>query len=424
MASSESAEKKLRIHSGFLANLVAHRPAAAPCFFRRAVFCASFAILSACSMPSFGPGAREDSLSAPTTPVQSSPLPGQGADTIGTGPVKVALILPLTQGAGQSAVGQSLRNAAELAISESGATDITLLVKDDHSTPEGAKAATQAALSEGAEIVLGPLFAGDVRAAGEVARAASKPVIAYSTDMSAAARGVYLLSFLVESYVERIVDFAASKGKKSIAVLAPENDYATVATGALQQAAARRDMRVALIERYKPGAVAASAAHVAALGPQIDCLFIPEQAAAMPEVAKALSANGLDSRHVQILGTGLWNDSRVLSLPALQGAWFAAPENAGFIAFSQRYRAKFGSDPTRVATLAYDSVSLAAALARTQGARRYSDEVLLNATGFSGADGVFRFKPDGSNERGLSVLQINNGSTIVVSPAPRSLSGG
>jgi branched-chain amino acid transport system substrate-binding protein len=390
----------------------------------RVLACAGVAALSACSVPTFGPSGREGSLSAPTTPVQSSPIPGsQGANTIGAGPVKVALILPLTQGTGQSAVGLSLRNAAELAISEAGADDVTLLVKDDRSTPEGARTATQEALSEGAELVLGPLFAGDVRASAEVARGTGKPVIAYSTDLSSAAHGVYLLSFLVESYVDRIVDFAASRGKKSIAVLAPENDYANVATGALQQAAARRDIRVALIERYKPGAAAASIARIAALGGQIDSLFIPEQASAMPEVAKALAANNLDSRHVQVLGTGLWNDSRVLSLPALQGAWFAAPENAGFAAFAQRYRAKFGSDPTRVATLAYDSVSLAAALARTQGARRYSEEVLTNQTGFNGADGVFRFKPDGGNERALSVLQVGNGSTIVISPAPKTLSG-
>jgi ABC-type branched-subunit amino acid transport system substrate-binding protein len=375
-------------------------------------------------MPSLGPSGHDDALSAPTTPVQSSALPGAPvANRIGAGPVKVALILPLTQGSGQSAVGLSLRNAAELAISEAGSNDVTLLVKDDRSTPEGAKAATQEALSEGAELVLGPLFAGDVRASAELARGAGKPVIAYSTDLSSAAHGVYLLSFLVESYVDRIVDFAASRGKKSIAVLAPENDYANVATGALQQAAARRDIRVALIERYKPGGAAASVARIAALGGQIDSLFIPEQASAMPEVAKALAANSLDSRHVQILGTGLWNDSRVLNLPALQGAWFAAPENAGFVAFAQRYRAKFGSDPTRVATLAYDSVSLAAALARTQGPRRYSDEVLTNQTGFNGADGVFRFKPDGGNERALSVLQIGNGSTSVIAPAPKSLSG-
>jgi ABC-type branched-subunit amino acid transport system substrate-binding protein len=417
LKSSDSAEKKLRTPSCFklLASfqfLASFRSAAV-----LAGVTAGTLALSACSNPSFSPGSHE--VSAPTI----APTGSQAGDTIGTGPVKVALILPLTQGAGPSAVGASLRNAAELALSEAGSSDITLLVKDDHSTPDGAKAATQAALAEGADLVLGPLFAGDVKAAGEVARASGKPVIAYSTDVSAAARGVYLLSFLVEGYVDRVVEYAASQGKKSLAILAPENDYATVAIGALQQAAAKRDMRVALIERYKPGAVSTAAAHIAALGGQIDALFIPEQAAAMPEVAKALAANGLDSHHVQILGTGLWNDSRVLNLPALQGAWFAAPENAGFAGFSQRYRAKFGSDPTRVATLAYDSVSMAAALARTQGARRYSEEVLTSATGFNGADGVFRFKLDGGNERGLSVLQVNNGSTIVISPAPRSLSG-
>lgn len=374
--------------------------------------------LAGCAMPGMPPKSE--------APV-SAPAPSAGTavndTTIGTGPVKVALILPLTQAGAPSAVGQSLRNAADLAMSEAGSSDITLLVKDDRSTPEGAKAATQTALGEGAELVLGPLFAGDVRAAGETARAAGKPVIAYSTDVSTAAKGVYLLSFLVESYVDRIVDYAASQGKKSIAVLAPENEYGAVATGALQSAAARRDMRVVAIERFKAGEAPAAIGRIAALGAQIDTLFIPDQAAAMPAISQALTTAGLVAPRVQIIGTGLWNDTRVLKLPALQGAWFAAPENAGFMAFAQRYRAKFGSDPTRIATLAYDSVSLAAALARTQGSKRYSEETLINATGFTGADGVFRFKADGANERGLSVLQINNGGATVISPSPRSLSG-
>ncbi|MBB4196983.1 ethanolamine utilization protein EutM [Rhodoblastus sphagnicola] len=395
-------------------------------FWPRAIGCCLVAALVGCSSTGLGSLTRTDeALNAPVAPVQSSALPGAAANggVIGSGPIKVALILPLTQGSGPSAVGQSMRNAAELALSEAGASDITLLVKDDRSTPDGARESTHVALNEGAELILGPLFAGDVRAAAEAAHGAGKPVIAYSTDMSVTTKGVYLLSFLVENYVDRIVDYAASHGKKSIAVMAPNNDYANVALGALQQAAARRDMRVAAIERYNSGSAKEAASKIAALGGQVDALFIPEQAAAMPDVARALAANGLDSHKLQILGTGLWNDSRVLSLPALQGAWFASPENAGFVGFAQRYRAKFGADPTRVATLAYDSVSLAAALARTQGARGFSEEVLTSATGFNGADGVFRFKPDGGNERGLSVLQVNNGSTTVVSPAPRSLTG-
>jgi ABC-type branched-subunit amino acid transport system substrate-binding protein len=369
--------------------------------------------------------AGDFSLSAPTTRVESQPLPGVGGspDVIGSGPVKVALIVPLTQSSGPSVVGTSLRNAAELALNEAGGNDLTLLIKDDHSTPDGARTAAQEAISQGADLILGPLFAPNVREVAQIARGAGKPMIAFSTDASAASPNTYLLSFLIENDVDRIVDFAASKGKKSIAALVPENDYGRVAEAEFQQAASRRGLRVLEIEHYQPQNLGAAVQKIAALGNQIDTLFIPEQAAAMPAMSQALVSAGIDSKKVQILGTGIWNDARVMSLPAVQGAWFAAPDNAGFNSFASRYRAKFGSDPTRIATLAYDSVSLAAALAHTQGTQRFSEAVLTNHSGFNGADGVFRFKHNGENERGLSVLQINNGSAMPLSPAPKTFAG-
>ncbi len=320
-------------------------------------------------------------------------------------------------------VGTSLRNAAELAWAEAGNNDITLLVKDDRSTPEGAREAAQQAVSEGAELIIGPLFASSVREVGPVARAAGKPVIAFSTDTSTAGPELFLLSFLIESYVDRIVDFAASKGEKSIAALIPDNDYGRVAESEFQQAAARDNIRVMTIEHFQPQTMASAVQKIAALHDQIDSLFIPERADAMQAMSQALAAAGINGKHVQILGTGLWNDARVLNLAALQGAWFAAPENGGFNAFAARYRAKYHADPTRIATLAYDAVSLAAALAHTQGSQRYSPNVLTNKSGFNGADGVFRFRSDGTNERGLSVLEINNGVAVPLSPAPHSFSG-
>lgn len=386
--------------------------------------------LSACgsfgSSSRLGGGADDFTTPAPVSPVELQPLPGaspppQSADQIGTGSIRVALILPLTQASGPSVVGTSLRNAADLALSENGSTDVTLLVKDDHSTPEGARAATQAALSDGAELIIGPLFSPNTREVGRLAQGANKPVIAFSTDTSAAGPGVYLLSFLLENYVDRIIDFAAAKGKKSIAALIPDNDYGRVAEAEFQQDAARLSLRVMEIEHYQPQTLAAAVQKIASLGNQIDTLFIPDQAEAMPAVAQALAAAQLDSKKVQILGTGLWNDARVLILPNLQGAWFSAPDNTGFGTFAQRYRAKFGSDPTRIATLSYDAVSLVVALARTQGAQRFSETVLTNRAGFNGADGVFRFRPDGQNERALAVFQISNGTATPISPAPRSL---
>ncbi len=304
---------------------------------------------------------------------------------------------------------------------ESGANDITLAVLDDHSTPEGAAQAAQTAIAGGAELIVGPLFSPSVREVGRVAKAAGRPVIAFSTDASVASRGVYLLSFMIEGYVDRVMDYARSKGKKSFAAMAPQSDYGNIAVAEFQQAASRLGVRVVTISRYGPGQAASAAKEITAVAAQVDALFIPEQADGAEAVSAALAANGLK---MQILGTGIWNDPRVMKLPALQGAWFAAPETAGFSAFADRYRAKFNSDPTRLATLAYDAVSLVAALARTQGAQRFSEKVLTNPSGFNGADGVFRFRPDGPDERGLAVMQINNGAATTVSPAPRSFAGG
>ena len=371
-----------------------------------------------------GPGTpnSDADLSAPTSPVQSMPLEGSNPNQIGNGPVKVALIIPLTSGGNPSPVGQSLRNAAEMAVTDSGSTEISVLVKDDQSTPAGARAAAQAAIGEGAEAIVGPLFAGNVREVGSIARSAGKPVIGFSTDTSVATRGVYLLSFLVESYVDRVIDFAAARGKRSFAALIPNNDYGRVAEAEFQVAVARNNARVVAIEHYQSGSATPAVQKIAANAGQIDALFIPEQADAMAALAPALTGAGLDSKHVQILGTGLWNDARVLKISSLQGAWFAAPDNAGFNSFATRYREKYGADPTRIATLAYDAVSLTAALSRQQGSQRFAESVLQNTSGFNGADGVFRFRADGQHERGLAVFSVNSGTTTVVSPAPRNFS--
>ena len=120
---------------------------------------------------------------------------------LGTGQVRVALILPLSAGGNAGVAGQAMRNAAEMALAEFNAPNIQLLVKDDGGSADGARLAAQQALDEGAEIILGPLFAQSVSIVGQIARSRNVPVIAFSTDANVATRGVYLLSFLPESDV-------------------------------------------------------------------------------------------------------------------------------------------------------------------------------------------------------------------------------
>lgn len=375
-------------------------------------------VLAGCnSIP--GLGGPSEPIAPPVQQTQAPPLAQPSGSTLGTGATRVAIILPLTQGDQPSGVGTSLRNAAELAMEQVGQS-ITLIIKDDGSSPAGARAAVESALQEGAQAFVGPLYAGNVREVGLAARRANKPVIAFSTDPSVAARGVYLLSFLVEGYVNRVIDYAADRGKKSFAAMVPESEYGNIALAAFQQAAGRRGLRVVAIEKFLEGQPGQAAQRIGAIASQIDSLFIPEQAGNMAEVSRALTAAGIKPAQVQILGTGVWADARVLKLPILQGAWFSSPENSGFNDFAQRYRAKFNSDPVRLASLAYDAVTLVGALA---GAGRLNDASLTDANGAVGADGLFRLRADGLNDRGLSVQHIRNGQTSVISPAPRSFSG-
>lgn len=361
------------------------------------------------------------------SPGQDQQSPQPGGDVIGNGPVKIALILPLSSPNGQ-APAQSLRNAAQLAASDfgGGQSSVTILVKDDKGTPEGARQATQDALAEGAELILGPLFAPSVQAAAQVARAAGKPVIAFSSDASAAQRGVYLLSFLPQADVQRIVSFAGSRGKKGFAALIPQTPYGNVVEAEFMSAANAGGRRVTAVGRYQPGNAASintAVEQVKSVLAQSDTLFIGEGADGLTPLMQAVAAAGISGRQVQIIFTGIWSDPRIYSLGTLDGAWFAAPDNSRFNGLASRYQAQFGAPPTRIATLSYDAVTLASALAQNFGTQRFAEATLTNANGFSGQDGVFRFRQNGLNDRGLAVFEIRSGAARAIQPAPSNFTG-
>jgi len=345
--------------------------------------------------------------------------PAEQPAAVGTGHVKVGLILPLSASGNAGVAAQSMRNAAEMALAEFQNPNIQLLIKDDGGNAQGAQQGTQQALDEGAEMILGPLFASSVPATAQLTRAKGVSVIAFSTDSSVAGRGVYLLSFLPESDVNRIVDYAAGTGKRSFAACLPDNAYGNVVEATFKQAAGRKGGRIVAFEKY--GADRATAARTVAqsLG-QADALFLADDGESLVATADALTAAGANLKNIQLLGTGLWDNPRVSASPALQGGLYAAPDPAGFRSFSGRYRAKFGADPVRTATLAYDAVALVAALARTQGPQRFSSEVLTNPSGFAGIDGLFRFRADGANERGLAVMRVASGGSQPVAGSPKS----
>ncbi len=392
--------------------LQALRSRPAPAAFPRLAALAAVVLLAGCS-GNFSVG--------DLVPGSAPSAPSQPSTNIGEGKVKAGLILPLS-GSGNAAVAaQSMRNAAEMALAEFNNPDIQLLVKDDGGSAPGAQQAAQQALDEGAEIILGPLFALTVGPVGQAARARSVPVIAFSTDANVAASGVYLLSFLPESDVERIIGYAAGQGRRSFAGLVPDNAYGTVVEAAFKQVVARRGGRVIALERYPldRAKMQGPVRNVAQAASRADAIFIPDGAESVSGVVQALIADGIDTKRVQLLGTGLWEDAQIFSNPQLDGAWYAGPDSTGFRNFSARYRSRYGQDPVRTASLAYDAVALVAALVKTQGKQRFSQAVLTNASGFTGIDGLFRFRPDGTNQRGLAVLRVSPTGGQIISPPPK-----
>src|SRR5258707_12541463 len=122
-----------------------------------------------------------------------------------------------------------------------------------------------------------------------------------------------------------------------------------------------------------------------------DAIFIRDGAGAVPALVQALTANGIDTKRVQLLGTGLWEDAQIFSSPLLDGAWYAGPDSTGFRNFSARYRSRYGRDPVPTSSLAYDAAAPVAALAKTHGKQRFSAEVLTPSSDFTGIDGRFGF---------------------------------
>ena len=229
-------------------------------------------LLAACSGMRGG-----DSYEGSSAPASTTATPAGAA--IGGGQVKVGLILPLTAPGNAALAAQAMKNAAEMAMSEFNNPNIQLLVKDDAGTAPGAQLAAQQAISEGAEIILGPLFAHSVGAAAQITRQRGVPIVAFSTDTNVAASGVYLLSFLPESDVDRIVDYAMANGKHSFAALLPDNAYGNVVDGAFRQVVGRRGGRVVALEHYgsDKANLQEPAQRIAAAARESDAILLPRR---------------------------------------------------------------------------------------------------------------------------------------------------
>lgn len=335
--------------------------------------------------------------------------------------VRVALLLPLSGKNGD--LGQAMLKAAQMALFDVGSANFELVPRDTKSTPEGAASAAQAAVARQESLILGPVFADDLRAVRPIAQSANIPVISFSTDWKQAGGDTYIMGFMPFAQVARVAQYAQSKGYDHIGVFAPQTEYCDVVLSALQ----RTGVKVVKVGRYSPqqSDLSAIVADFAATSKQDDgqymfnALMLPVGGEGLRSLMSVFELNGVRTRNVRLLGTGLWDDPALTRDPAVFGGWFAAPDPSLRRDFERRYSENYGGAPPRLASLAYDATALSAVLARIGNPGQiYSRSALTHARGFAGIDGVFRFRPDGLTERGLAVLEIQSGRDVVIDPAP------
>ena len=377
--------------------------------------------------PSFG--TLQPALPQTTTPAAPvvAALPAANGRVLGTGPVRVAMLVPMTAAGFGALAAENFTNAADLALREFDSTAVQIVIKDTSGTAQGAANAAREAISEGAEVILGPMFSKAVPAVASIARPAGVPVITFSSSTSVASSGVYVFGFAPEPGIKRAIRYAGSTGSRSFAALLPNNALGSLSEAAFRQAVAGTGGRIASITRYNYGnnEPVTKAQEVGALAQsgEVDAIFIPDAGDVVPQLIAAVKQAAPTAQNIKFIGSGQWDDPRIFRNPSLSGADYPAPDRDGFNKFAQRYNGAFGKPPIRLASLGYDLASLMVVLTKRFQQDRFTPSKLTDPNGFNGlVDGTFRLTSNGQVQRSLAVYEVTPSGPHVVSPAPRAFS--
>ncbi|TCM22047.1 amino acid/amide ABC transporter substrate-binding protein (HAAT family) [Novosphingobium sp. PhB165] len=358
---------------------------------------------------------------APAPAPAPTPAPSDNVVATDTERHRVALLVPTT--GPNAGVGQSLANAANMAILDTGAKDLRITVYDTGTNPGEA---ARRAVTDGNKLILGPLLADDIAAVRAVARPARVPLISFSNDEKAAESEVFIIGNLPGQSVARTVAYARQQGVSSFAALVPRGEYGERVSSALLASVRASGGTVLAMEPYDRTAasISAAATRIKAKG-GFGALLIADSGGLSSRAATTFRTGG-GTGTVRLLGTELWSGEKELTTtPALNGAWFATVSDTRFGQFAKSYRARFGAQPFRIATLGYDAVLLTLRVSRTwKPGAIFPTADMFAPDGFLGVDGAFRFNRNGLIERALEVRAVESGGVKVIDAAPTGFAKG
>ncbi|MDD9719178.1 penicillin-binding protein activator [Sulfitobacter sp. PR48] len=352
---------------------------------------------------------------------------GPKVDT--SAPIPVALLVPRGGSASDNLLAQNLENAARLAIRDLDGVKVDLRVYGTAGNAGTAASMASQAVSEGAKIILGPVYGESANAAGVAVASQGVNVLSFSNNTTIAGGNVFVLGPTFESTANRLVGHAKRNGKDRIVILHGQDVAGQLGRDAIQRAIAANGATLAGTVDYalSQESVIASVPRVKAAmdSGNANALFLTtSSASALPLYAQLLPEAGIKAPTTQFIGLTRWDiPPATLALPGVQGGWFALPDPGATGVFRQKYSAAYGSDPHPLAGLAFDGIAAIGALVKTGKSTALTGASLTQGAGFRGASGIFRLRADGTNERGLAVATIRDKSVVILDPAPKAFGG-
>ena len=345
-------------------------------------------------------------------------------------PVQVALLVPGGTGSGDlDWLARSLTNSAKMAASDAQGATIDLQVYNAGSDPATAVARANEAVANGAQIILGPLFADSANAVGSAVAAQGVNVLSFSNNTDIAGGNVFVLGNTFDNIADRLVAHSVKNGKRRILLLAEDDAAGQVGARAIERAIQRNRATLAgtathPVSQSGIDGIIPNVATAAGSG-NVDAIFMTaNQGAVLPYLTDKLYGAGISSATLQLMGLTRWDQPAArMQLPGVQGGWFAIPDNARKAQFDQRYRSAYGEAPHELGSLAYDGVAAIAAQIRSGNRNALTTSGLTQNAGFNGISGAFRLRRDGSNQRALAIATIRNNQMVIIDPAPKSFGG-
>ena len=357
------------------------------------------------------------------------PMAGGGPTINARAPVPVALLVPYGSSNGaETALAQSLENAARLAIADLDGVEIDLKVYPTAGNPEQAAAQARAAANDGAKIILGPVFGAAANSAGLAVRPQGLNVLSFSNNADIAGGNVFVLGNTFENTADRLVSFSARSAaqRPNVLTVYPNTTAGLVARDAVNRAVGRSNVASAGEISYDASqqgivqAVRGIAGTVESSGANT-IFFTADTLGGLPLLSQLLPENGVSPQNIQFMGLTRWDlPAQTLDLPGLQNGLFALPDPTLAAQFRSRYSSAYGGPPHPIAGLAYDGIAAIGALVKTAQSEALTGRALTQNAGFVGVNGVFRLRSDGTNERALAVARIVDRQVQIVSAAPKS----